>query len=342
MPRAGSARGSDGRLSTAVPKAAVVGTGVIGTIYASILLEQGWSVDHLVRQSPSHTRPERVNVDLWDLRKGHERRSRRSYEYTFVEALPAEAELVLVPVRLYQLEGALRIFSGMPGDVTAVIFTAIWTGPEPLDAALPNGNYVLADALAGGEISGDRLTATIKPSLPLGAVHPFAEPRAAKVSEIFSGAGLAPTHEHDILHWHWLQYALNAAMWPALVEAGTARAVVSDRVCLRRMMATLREALRVCEARGVAVGRYPETRVFLDESAGVTSRVRAWMIRKAYGLSVVHSEYHRRCMLHALKDPKEIATAYSAVLATGRDLGCDMTAFESYGDTIARFRQAAL
>ncbi|MGA2803186.1 MAG: hypothetical protein ABSF89_02175 [Acidimicrobiales bacterium] len=52
-----------------MPKAAVVGTGVIGTIYASILQEQGWSVDHLVRRSAIHIRPRSVEVDLLDLRK---------------------------------------------------------------------------------------------------------------------------------------------------------------------------------------------------------------------------------------------------------------------------------
>jgi hypothetical protein len=47
-------------------------------------------------------------------------------------------------------------------------------------------------------------------------------------------------------------------------------------------------------------------------------------------------------MLHALKDPKEIATAYNSVLAPGCDIGCDMTTFASYKDTIARFQQSPL
>lgn len=324
-----------------MPKAAVVGTGVIGTIYASLLHEQGWSVDHLVRRSATQTKPKSVEVDLWDLRKGHARRGRRSYDFSLVEAFPGDAEMVLVPVRLYQLEDVLKDLAGMPEHVTAVIFTTNWAGLEPLDEALPKGNYVLADAIAGGALSRNRLTAAVKPALPLGAVHPCAEPRAAEVRRIFTDAGLVPRHEHDILHWHWLQYALNAAMWPALVEAGTARAIVSDRPGLQRMLATIREALRVCAARGVAVGDYPETRVLLHEPAGVTSRMRTWLTRKAYGLSVVHSEYHRRCLLHALKDPKEIATAYNAVLTTGRNLGCDMTAFASYENTITRFRQTS-
>ncbi|MGA2803185.1 MAG: hypothetical protein ABSF89_02170 [Acidimicrobiales bacterium] len=47
----------------------------------------------------------------------------------------------------------------MPAHVTAVIFTTNWAGLEPLDEALPKGNYVLANAIAGGELSGNMLTA---------------------------------------------------------------------------------------------------------------------------------------------------------------------------------------
>jgi ketopantoate reductase len=234
----------------------------------------------------------------------------------------------------------LKDLAAMPGNVTAVIFTTNWAALKPLEETLPNGNYVLADAIVGGSISGNRLTATIKPLLPLGAVHPTAEARTETIVRVFSEIGLSPGHEDDILHWHWLQYALNAAMWPALVEAGTSLAVVKDREIFQRMLAAVREALDLCALRGVTVGEYPESRMFLNGGSGVASRVKTWAMREAYGLAVVHSEYHRRCMQHGLKDQREIATAYNAVLATGHDLGCQMPVFDSFKDTIARFQQA--
>ena len=329
-------------MSTAAHRAVVVGSGVIGTIYGSVLREQGWHVHHLVRQGTLGPESRSVDLDLLDLRKGHQRRSTRSYEYSLVETFPPDASLVLVPVRLYQLSGVLKDLASVRPAVTMVIFTTNWAGPEQLDDALPAGNYVLADAVAGGELSGRTLTAALKPVLPLGAVHLTAETRAEAARNVFADAGLAPKHEHDILHWHWLQYALNAAMWPALAEAGTARGIVNDRVRFQRMMAALRAALDVCEARGIAVVEYPQARMFLDESAGLAARVKAWTARKVYGLSVIRTEYHRRCMLHALKDPKEIATAYNSVLSTGHDLGCDMTAFESYQDTIAALQRTSI
>jgi ketopantoate reductase len=323
-----------------VPKAVVVGTGVIGTIYAAILREQGWNISHLVRQGTVSAKPSLVYLDLLDLRKGCKRHSKRSYEYHLVETVPDDAEVVLIPVRLYQLDDVLKDLAGKLERATAVIFTTNWAGLQPIDDALANDNYVLADAIAGGAISGNTLTATVKPILPLGAVHPTAETRADAVRKVFSDAGLAPKHEHDILHWHWLQYALNAAMWPALIEAGSARGVVKNRELLRRMMMAGSEAVRVCEARGVAVDEYPESRVFLNEGSGVKSRVSTWIMREAYGFVVVHSEYNRRCMLHALSDPREIAVAYSSVLATGKGLDCDMPAFDSFKGTVARFQRA--
>jgi ketopantoate reductase len=128
------------------PPVAVVGTGVIGTIYAALLREQGCAVTHLVRPGTAAARPSSVEVDWLDLRRGRKRHSHQIYEYTLAEALPPDVLFVLVPVRLYQLTDVLPVLAGMPPDLTAVIFTANWTGPGPLDQALIHGNYVLADA----------------------------------------------------------------------------------------------------------------------------------------------------------------------------------------------------
>ncbi len=312
------------------PPVAVVGTGVIGTIYAALLREQGCAVTHLVRPGTATARDSLLEVDWLDLRRGRRRHRRQLYHYNVVEALPPDIAFVLVPVRLYQLADVLQSLTGMPSAFTTVIFTANWAGPGPLDQALPHGNYVLADAVAGGSRAGGKLTVAIKPVLPLGAVRSAAEGRAQSIREVFSGAGLAPAHESDILQWHWLQYALNAAMWPALVEAGSARAVVNDREVFRRMLLAVHEALNICAARGVVLERFPEARIFLDDGRGVSGRFRAWLTGHLYRFAGVHSEYHRRCMAHALSDRREIAVAYHSVRDTGREFGCRMPAFDSF------------
>jgi hypothetical protein len=127
-------------------------------------------------------------------------------------------------------------------------------------------------------------------------------------------------------------------MWPALVEAGTARAVVNDKRLFRRMLAGVHEALDVCAARGVVLEEFPEARMFLNAGDGAAARLKTWLMSQVYVLSLVHSDYHRRCMAHALSDPREIATAYHSVRDTGRDLGCRMPAFASFKEAIDRFQ----
>ena len=76
--------------------AAAVGTGVTGTIHAALLREHGWVVSHLVRRDSANVKPKSVEIDLLDLRKGHERHSDRRYECHLAATLPPDASFVLV------------------------------------------------------------------------------------------------------------------------------------------------------------------------------------------------------------------------------------------------------
>ena len=83
----------------------VIGAGIIGSIYGWALAESGHEVFHLVRSGRATSLRDGITVDVFDLRKGHNRNFRGLYRLHVVETLLPDAtfELVIVPVKHYAL-----------------------------------------------------------------------------------------------------------------------------------------------------------------------------------------------------------------------------------------------
>jgi hypothetical protein len=66
-----------------------------------------------------------------------------------------------------------------------------------------------------------------------------------------------------MLHYLWVQYAITGGLWPALVQAGSFDALLSDRHAGATALTAARECLEVVRQRGVDLSGYPETKPFL-------------------------------------------------------------------------------
>jgi ketopantoate reductase len=66
----------------------IVGAGIVGTIYGWALARSGHHVIHLVRSGRAAALSNGLSIDLFDKRKGQQRRFRGLYKLTAVKALP--------------------------------------------------------------------------------------------------------------------------------------------------------------------------------------------------------------------------------------------------------------
>jgi 2-dehydropantoate 2-reductase len=315
----------------------VVGAGIIGSIYGWALAESGHEVVHFVRSGRAAALRDGVTLDMFDRRKGHKRNFGGLYKPDAVETLTPTGtfELVIVPVKHYALRQTLKEVVPRLGAAEFLLLTQNWRGTEEIDSILPRPRYVYGDAKAGGTFAGGTLVAALK-AIDIGT--PEGEPTALakKAADLFASADIQTRFHSDMLHYLWVQYAMTAGPWAALVKAGSINAMLNDRDATSAALKAGCECLQVVRRRGVDLSRYPETEPFLTNSA-LRMRINVWFMRRMFR----HDKYTKRCSAHALDDPVEIKTFYDDLIATGHDLGVSMPVMESYAEAITRFAMTA-
>jgi 2-dehydropantoate 2-reductase len=314
-------------------KILMTGAGIIGSIYGWALSEGGHSVTHLVRPGKAARFGNGVAMDVFDRRRWLRRYHRGRYPIKVTEAIaPSDRyELVIVPTKHYQLEDALKQIVPAVGEADFFLLTQNWAGTQAVDALLPRERYVYGDAKAGGTFSGETLVSALA-SVDLGPAEGQATPLASKVAAVMASARIPAAVHDNMLHYLWVQYAITGGLWPALVRAGSMAAVLHDRSAGEQALAAVRECLELVRRRGVDLGGYPETGLFLTSSA-LRRKLAAWLFK----LTLRYSEFVKRCSAHALGDPTEVKVFYDDLTATGRQLGVAMPVMSSYAEDIARF-----
>ena len=91
-------------------KIMIVGAGIIGTIYGWAFAEAGHEVIHLVRPGRAAQFGSGIEIDMYDVRKGHKRDFLGHYPIQVTESiLPSPGfDLVIVPTKHYHLVETLR------------------------------------------------------------------------------------------------------------------------------------------------------------------------------------------------------------------------------------------
>jgi len=315
----------------------VVGSGIIGTIYGWALAESGHHVVHLVRSGRASALREGLTLDMFDRRKGHKRNFRGLYGLNALETLsPSDTfELVIVPVKHFALAETLKQTAPKVGSAEFLLLTQNWHGTDHIDRILPRARYMYGDAKAGGTFSGGTLVAALK-AIDIGSPEGEPSPLARKVETLFASADVQTRLHSDMLRYLWVQYAITGGLWAALIQAGSLDALLSDRDATSAALRAGCECLQVVKRRGVVLSRYPETRLFLTNSA-LRRRVNIWMTRRMFR----HDEYTKRCSAHSFGDPAEVRTFYDDLIATGHGLGVSMPVMESYAEAVRRFATAA-
>jgi len=207
----------------------LIGAGIIGSIYGWALAESGHEVFHLVRSGRATSLRDGITVDVFDLRKGHNRNFRGLYRLHVVETLLPDAtfELVIVPVKHYALVQALKEIVPRLGTAEFLLLTQNWRGTGEFDSILPRSRYVYGDAKAGGTFSGGTLVAALK-AIDIGS--PEGEPTALakRAAHLFASADIKTRLHSDMLHYLWVQYAMTGGPWAALIQAGSFEAVLNN------------------------------------------------------------------------------------------------------------------
>lgn len=317
-------------------KLLIVGAGIIGSIYGWALAEAGHDVTHLVRPGRAKQYSDGLKIDMYDVRKRHKRDYLGHYAMRVTETVqPTDRyELVIVPTKHYQLIATLKQLVPQTGDADYFLLTQNWEGTAVIDAIIPPSRYVYGDAKAGGKFEGNTLIATIA-SVDIGQVGGRHDACLDKVIALCESAQIGVTVQAEIIHYLWVQYAITGGLWPALVKAGSLDAVLSNRQIGEQGIHAVQECLEVIKRRGVDVQKFPETKMYQNNS-----RLGLWIVGLVLKVMFRFNKLVQRSSAHGLGDLQEVKAFYYDLLNTGEQLGVKMPALRAFESDIQQFEPA--
>lgn len=317
-------------------KTLIIGAGIIGSIYGWAFAQAGHEVTHLVRPGKAAKFSEGIEIDMYDVRKGHKRDFLGHYAIRVTETLtPSDGyDLVIVPTKHYHLLETLKQIVPQAGNADFWLLTQNWDGTEEIDAILSPMRYVFGDAKAGGKFEGNTLIATIA-SVDIGQVGGRHDACLEKVLALCKSAQVAVTVHEDILHYLWVQYAITGGLWPGLVKAGSLPAVLENRAIGEQSLRAVRESLEVIARRGVDLTKFPDTKMYMGNS-----RIGLWIAGTVIKIMFRYNKLVQRSSAHGLADIEEVRAFYYDLLNSGGKLNVAMPALKAFETDIQNFKGA--
>lgn len=315
-------------------KILIVGAGIIGTTFGWALAEGGHDVTHFVRKGKSGLFPNGAQIDMLENRKGKKNFIGR-YDIKLTETLaPSDGyEAVIVPTKPYQLLDVLKQIVPLTEAADYLLLTQNWNGTAEIDAVLPQSRYIFGDAHAGGVWKADLLIATIMNDIILGQVDGGRGPVLQKFTALFEGIKLKAVVPENILHYIWVQYAINAGLWTGLVRAGSLEKLLRDEVNGPLSLKSVKECLDVISKRGIDLKKYPETQMYMNTGSKIGGLIAGYAMRMLFKFN----KSVQRASAHGLGDPTEIKTSFDDLLRSGADLGVEMPVTHSFQADMEKF-----
>jgi len=240
----------------------VVGLGVIGTTYGYLFQKAGHHVEHLVRQSSTRASVSSLEVEILDGRTDPKGSLTRD-QYNVHHQRRTSYDLIVVSVpqgRIAEAMADLRT-GGIEGPV--LLFCGFWGEREELDRLMAGRDVLLGYPVAGGSITGERLTCCVFDHIMLERRDKARFPGYERVEALFGSCGVGFERPHDMLEWIWLHMAINAGVGAVAAMYGdvedTTRAaeqLMGSTRMLARVVKAIRETSRIVASRGVDLRRY--------------------------------------------------------------------------------------
>lgn len=240
---------------------AIVGTGVIGTFWGYALQQRGHHVCHLVRADPSAASlPKSVKLGFTDRRPVKQKAKAYAYALETDWTTLTAVEAIIVPVKHTQWQSAVSALLPYLSDKTTVVLSGnIWEEDYQWLNEYLSGRCLFAFPHFGGAIVNGTLKGWLTAHMSLGhgkVLGPAIEP----IRNLFTGAGFSPVVQPDMRGWLLTHFAWNAGILTQALQDGGFRHMTRSWPSLTTAYRRVREAMRVAQACGVPVRRFPEGR----------------------------------------------------------------------------------
>lgn len=294
----------------------IVGTGVIGTLYGCALSEKH-NVFHFVRKGKLDVfNQKEIAYDFIDERndKKHLNTS-GSYTYHCVTEANNNYDLIIVPVKTYQLKGALDTLISQAPNANYLLFTLDWNSSGDFDNILNRKQYIMGYAGGGGTFREDLLWANIGNDIMLGAVHKEQQPLLDNVTELFKSCRIIAEISENPLHWLWIHNVGTAPLGVALTKYNDMGQLLNDKTLVKTSFRAMQECYKICEKRGVNLKKYGEVKMI---------SLPLFILYPMFKLNFTKNPVMQRYSAHATDSIDEMVQNFREIFETGSSLGIDM------------------
>jgi 2-dehydropantoate 2-reductase len=225
------------------------GRGLISTQYAWALEQAGHTVEFYVRKGRKETFGSRIELEMWDARKG-KKLIKESWSIKLHEEILPHYDLIIVSVNTEQLPEAAQFLSTAAGNTPILIFNNLWQDLKSSIAPLSMNNVVFGFPGAGGGIADNRLRGGFMKMVFLEKPRVGTEHINQMVKECFEGAHFKISRVKDMQNWLWNHFAVNAAMETEVLKRGSFPAIMNHKDSFSNVGLNIREMIPVLKARG--------------------------------------------------------------------------------------------
>ena len=301
---------------------AILGLGVIGTIYAYAFQKAGHQVDHVLRESKKSTAPNVLTVDLLDGRHVSKGENKQDTYAVHVAEAHAEYDFIFISVRHGFVKEAVETLRENQIKGTLVFFCNFWNTREEVEKWAGEYDYILAFPTAGGHMNKDHLDGVLFDHLMLEGEQKAQISNYVDLAALLASADLKWEVPHDMVEWIWIHMAINAGVTSTAARSGNlenpeelALNLMNSSSELSLAIKAIREALKVVEARGVNLKLY--------KAELLPYKIPTWIAGKAMKVMFAKNELTRKIMtLH--NDKQDIFYCCKSVYKTGQELGVEM------------------
>lgn len=301
-------------------KILIVGTGVIGTLYGCALSEKH-EVFHYVRQEKLDRLDQKnISFDFIDERQDKKHRNTEgSYTYHCVTDAEGNYDLIVVPVKTYQVTEVLRTLSEQAPEADFLLMTLDWNRGGVYDDLLKKSRYILGYAGGGGTFRQNQLWANLGNDIMLGALCEEQQPLLKKVTKLFESCGIIPEIEENPLHWLWVHNVGSAPLGAALAKCRSMDQLLKNKRLLKISFKAMRECYVICEKRGVNLKNYGEVKMM---------SLPLFILCPLFCLNFTKNPVMQRYTAHAVDSIDEMVQNFRDIYETGCSLGVSMPAMQ--------------
>ncbi|MBW9147788.1 ketopantoate reductase family protein [Clostridium sp. CM028] len=300
-------------------KIMILGLGVIGTTYGYAFQKSGYHVEHFIREIKRDNAPKTLDIKMLDGRYNNKGENKKDTYNVTLSQPNSNYDFILISVSVGKLDSAVKTLNENNISGTIILFNGIWEERVSVDKIMGTRKYILGYPIAGGSIKDTLLDCVLFDHIMIESEQKANIDNYSNLIQLLDSADIKVEVPFDMIEWIWLHMAINSGVITTASKYGnvsdiakSARNIMNSASGLSEAVLTIREAVKIVKARGVALNHYNNELIAYK----IPSKLAGMIMKRMFKTN----ELTRRIMeLHC--NMEDLIYVCKSVYDSGKELG---------------------